>query len=195
MKHIKLIIAFLILSFFIFFGFFYYLLERTSSNTYFRKTPIVNKDNNIEKEKEKPKEKEEVKKVTPKEADIEKEKENTQEEKPVQEPKYKYSCPDGFILENDKCLEIIDAEYTCPINTIDYTSDDLPRDTYCVNLDDGFETYYDSCPENYGIMSIVSPGQPTIYKCLVLYNKFYTCEEDFVLNGSKCIKKYDAEIE
>ena len=192
MKHkILYITVLLFLLFIIFFSLFYNFLLWTSSTDNSIKTPINNKkevkDSEIKKDDNLDKEENDSK-------DNEEEQVNTQDNNSSQKPTINYYCPDDLVLEYNKCVATVDANYTCPLNTIDYSSDGLPRDTYCVNLNDGYETSSDSCPENYGIMAVISIGKPTVYKCLVLYNKSYTCNDGYELNGDKCIKKMDAEI-
>lgn len=109
------------------------------------------------------------------------------------EPVITYSCPNGYILEGTKCKMEIDANYVCPNNTHDYANDNIPRDKYCVNLSEGYETE-EECPSGYEVMRIIGFGIPDQYKCLPLYDKIFTCDEGYSLNGTKCIKLIDATI-
>ena len=115
---------------------------------------------------------------------------NVQEDNPVT---VTYSCPEGYILNGTKCFSTVDANYVCPPNSTDYSNNDIPRDKYCVNLSQGYESETDSCPSGYGLVSIISFGGPTKYSCLPLLEKIYTCDEGDILEGTKCIKIIDPE--
>jgi len=118
----------------------------------------------------------------------------TPEPTPEPEPVITYYCPDGYSLEGTECTSIISADYVCPTDTHDYSSEDIPRDTYCVNLSEGYETE-DSCPEGYGSLAIISLGAPTINKCFPLHKKIYVCNDGYNLNGTNCIRTINAEKE
>ena len=111
---------------------------------------------------------------------------------PDPEPVITYYCPDGYSLEGTECTSIISADYVCPTDTYDYSSEDIPRDTYCVNLSEGYETE-DTCPEGYGSLAIISLGAPTINKCFPLHRKIYVCNDGYNLNGTNCIRTINAE--
>lgn len=116
----------------------------------------------------------------------------TPEPTPEPEPVITYYCPDGYSLEGTECTSIISADYVCPTDTHDYSSEDIPRDTYCVNLSEGYETE-DTCPEGYGSLAIISLGAPTINKCFPLHKKIYVCNDGYNLNGTNCIRTINAE--
>lgn len=107
---------------------------------------------------------------------------------PTLEPTITYYCPDGYILNNTTCTSTIAANYVCPSNTTEYTT------KYCVNLSDGYESEDGNCPENYGSIDIIGLGTPTIHKCLTLYEKTYTCDDGYVLDGTNCIKTINAQV-
>ena len=116
----------------------------------------------------------------------------TPEPTPEPEPVITYYCPDGYSLEGTECTSIISADYICPTDTHDYSSEDIPRDTYCINLSEGYETE-DSCPEGYGSLAIISLGAPTVNKCFPLHRKIYVCNDGYNLNGTNCIRTINAE--
>ena len=107
---------------------------------------------------------------------------------PTPEPTITYYCPDGYVLNNTTCTSTIAANYVCPSNTTEYTT------KYCVNLSDGYESEDGNCPENYGSLDIIGLGTPTIHKCLTLYEKTYTCDDGYVLDGTNCIKTINAQV-
>lgn len=107
---------------------------------------------------------------------------------PTLEPTITYYCPDGYVLNNTTCTSTIAANYVCPSNTTEYTT------KYCVNLSDGYESEDGNCPENYGSIDIIGFGTPTIHKCLTLYEKTYTCDDGYVLDGTNCIKTINAQV-
>ena len=107
---------------------------------------------------------------------------------PTLEPTITYYCPDGYVLNNTTCTSTIAANYVCPSNTTEYTT------KYCVNLSDGYESEDGNCPENYGSIDIIGLGTPTIHKCLTLYEKTYTCDDGYVLDGTNCIKTINAQV-
>ena len=117
----------------------------------------------------------------------------TPDSTPEPEPVITYYCPDGYSLEGTECTSIISADYVCPTDTHDYSSEDIPRDTYCVNLSEGYETE-DTCPEGYGSLAVISLGAPTINKCFPLHRKIYVCNDGYNLNGTNCIRTINAEI-
>ncbi len=102
-----------------------------------------------------------------------------------------YSCPKGYNLNGTKCTITVAATYTCPDNTHDYSNDGIPRDTYCVNLSEGYYTE-DTCPSGYGLLAEISLGSPTKYKCMPLHKKIYVCNSGYILNGTKCTKTINA---
>ena len=114
---------------------------------------------------------------------------------PVVPPVITYTCPEGYVLNGTKCTSTISSNYVCPPNTHDYGSADIPRDTYCINLSEGYEIDTDSCPSGYGILAIIGFGVPDKYKCFPLHNKIYVCDDGYQLNGTSCIKEIDASIE
>lgn len=107
---------------------------------------------------------------------------------PTPKPTITYYCPDGYVLNNTTCTSTIAANYVCPSNTTEYTT------KYCVNLSDGYESEDGNCPENYGSLDIIGLGTPTIHKCLTLYEKTYTCDDGYVLDGTNCIKTINAQV-
>ena len=132
-------------------------------------------------------------------------KDNTDDNKPVQNdnqsdnkpvepsaPTITYSCPSGYTLNGTKCTSIIDANHVCPENTYDYSNEGIPRDTYCVNLSEGYQSDTNSCPDNYGVIAVLGFGTPTTYQCLPLHEKIYTCPEGYSLDGSKCTSIVEA---
>ena len=114
---------------------------------------------------------------------------------PVVPPVITYTCPEGYVLNGTKCTSTISSNYVCPPNTHDYGSADIPRDTYCINLSEGYEIDTDSCPSGYGILAIIGFGVPDKYKCFPLHNKIYVCDEGYQISGTSCIKEIDASIE
>ena len=111
---------------------------------------------------------------------------------PTQPPQPTYSCLENYTLNDNKCTITIQANYVCPENTTDYSNIDIPSDTYCVNLSEGFETETESCPPNHGLIKMISLGGPDKYECLPLHNKIYTCDEGYTLINNQCTKTIDA---
>ena len=107
-------------------------------------------------------------------------------------PKITYSCPNGYTLNDTKCTSVIDANHVCPENTHDYSNDGIPRDTYCINLSEGYQRDTNTCPDNYGVIAVLGFGTPTTYQCLPLHEKIYTCPEGYSLDGTKCTSVVDA---
>lgn len=103
-------------------------------------------------------------------------------------PSVNYTCPDGYILIDKKCISEIDANYVCPDGTHDYSNSDIPQNTYCINLDQGYETDTESCPSGFGIVKVISFGGPSKNSCFPLHKKIYTCPDDYNLNDKKCTK-------
>lgn len=109
-------------------------------------------------------------------------------------PQITYSCPNGYTLDGIKCTSVIDANHVCPDGTVDYSSANISPDTYCVNLSEGYEIDTDDCPDNYGSVAVIGFGTPTVYHCLPLHEKIYTCQDEYSLDGTKCIKTIDASV-
>ena len=104
-------------------------------------------------------------------------------------PKITYYCPSGYNLDNDKCISEINANRVCPNNSTAYSNDDIPRDTYCIDLNDNYTVEEnESCNSGYGKIMILGFGTPTTYTCSKLYTYIYTCEDGYTLNNNKCIK-------
>lgn len=100
-----------------------------------------------------------------------------------------YTCPDGYTLNNLQCISTKKATYACPEGTTDYSSEEIPRDTYCVNLNETFDRPEDGCPNNSGEIHILGfMGTPEQYKCLPLHRKAYVCESGYSLNNNLCTK-------
>ena len=97
-----------------------------------------------------------------------------------------YYCPDGYTLIGKKCFSEIDANYVCPEGTHDYSNSEIPENTYCVNLNEGYESDSESCSDGYGILKIITIGAPSKYKCFPLHKKIYTCPDGYNLNNKKC---------
>ena len=79
----------------------------------------------------------------------------------------------------------------CPPNTTDYSDDSIPRDTYCVNLSEGYDTE-NGCPSGYGEIKMIILGGNDKYQCLPLHEKIYACDDGYLLDNNKCIKTIDA---
>ena len=109
-------------------------------------------------------------------------------------PSVNYSCPDGYTLIDKNCISEIDANYVCPEGTHDYSNSDIPKNTYCINLDEGYETDTESCPSGFGMVKVISFGGPSKYSCFPLHKKIYTCPDEYNLNDKKCTKIIDASI-
>ena len=105
-----------------------------------------------------------------------------------------YSCPDGYNLDNNKCISIKDASLECPSNTTSYADDNIPRDKYCINLNEGYEIDNDTCPEGYGLVVILGWGTPDINQCFPLHEKVLVCDDGYSLDNNKCIKIIDANM-
>lgn len=93
----------------------------------------------------------------------------------------KKRCPDGYILDNNKCTKTIDAIRKCPTNTSETINDK------CVNLSEGISTTESTCPDNQVMITIISLGGPDQDKCFPLYEKIYACEDGYTLHDiNKC---------
>ena len=115
---------------------------------------------------------------------------------PVQEqPKEPtYSCPEGYNLNGTICTQTIDANYECPENTHDFSDGIIPSNTYCINLSEGNPTEEETCPEGYGRVKQISLGGPSTYNCFPLHKKEYKCNDGYNLNGDKCSKTINANV-
>ncbi len=109
-------------------------------------------------------------------------------------PASSYSCPNGYTLSGTKCTSVINASYECPPNTYDYSNEGIPRDKYCVNLSEGYDTDSTNCPSGYGSIQVISLGSETKYRCIPLHEKRYTCPDGYTLSGTKCTKTIDATL-
>ena len=58
-----------------------------------------------------------------------------------------YTCPDGYVLNGAICTSTMDAKYACSENTTDYSNEDIPKNTYCVNLSEAYDKPESGCPE------------------------------------------------
>ncbi|MBR4693655.1 MAG: hypothetical protein IKP07_02480 [Bacilli bacterium] len=139
-----------------------------------------------EEKKEEPKE--EIKKEEPKPVEIPKPKveEKTVEiQKPkTEEPPITYSCPSGYTQDGNKCHLTVDATLKCPEGT-----DEGGEPTGCFKFSEAIETQEESCPSGQVWLEMISLGGPSKYYCYPSYDKVYTCEDGYTLNGNKCIIK------
>jgi hypothetical protein len=152
--------------------------------------PIKEEEKSIEEIPEEPKTKEE-KKEEHKPIEIPKPKveEKTVEiQKPkTEEPPITYSCPSGYTQDGNKCHLTVDASLKCPEGT-DEGGDPIG----CFKFSEAIETQEDSCPSGQVWLQMISLGGPTKYYCYPSYDKVYTCEDGYTLNGNKCTKTIDA---
>lgn len=120
--------------------------------------------------------------------------ESIKEEEKNNTPSITYFCPEGYELTDKKCVSIVEANHVCPDNTHDYSNEDegIPRDTYCVNLNEGYEIEGEDCPSGYGYIRQLGLGTPSKNICLLLHEKIYTCNEGYTLDGNKCINEIEA---
>ena len=98
-----------------------------------------------------------------------------------------YSCPNNYVLENNKCIRKVAATLQCPSG---YTS--YKDDTKCINLSAGYEiNENDTCPDGYDYMMQLSLFGPNTYKCHPVKDPIYVCNEG-TLKNNECIISIDA---
>ena len=98
-----------------------------------------------------------------------------------------YSCPNNYVLENNKCIRKVNATLECPSG---YTS--YKDDTKCINLSAGYEiSENDTCPDGYDYMMQLSLFGPNTYMCHPVKNQIYVCNEG-TLKNNECIISIDA---
>ncbi len=105
------------------------------------------------------------------------------------------TCPDNYVLNDNKCTSVVDPKLACPEGTFDYSYYDVPKGTYCADYSSGKKSDNNTCPDGYGLMKIVFlNGNKDSYQCLKLYEKEYTCDKGytFIINSNKCSKTIDA---
>ena len=105
---------------------------------------------------------------------------------PPPEPVITYSCPEGYQLNGTQCIQTIAARRECPAGTTEYSN------TYCINLSEGSDSDSDSCPNGYGVLTIIGWGTPDTYQCFPLHEKMYVCDDGFQLNENQCIRLIQA---
>ena len=98
-----------------------------------------------------------------------------------------YSCPDGYILNDNKCTITIDANQVCPEGTLE---GGIPNG--CLKFGEGIEVEGETCPSGQVGLLIISIGSPDKYYCYPSYDKVYNCDDGYALSGNKCIKTIDA---
>ncbi len=142
-----------------------------------------------EKKEEEPKVEEKKEKKEPVEIPKPKVEEKTVEiQKPkTEEPPITYSCPSGYTQDGNKCHLTVDATLKCPEGT-DEGGDPIG----CFKFSEAIETQEESCPSGQVWLQMISLGGPTKYYCYPSYDKVYTCEDGYTLNGNKCTKTIDA---
>ena len=98
-----------------------------------------------------------------------------------------YSCPDGFELQGQECIQNIDATATCPNNMINI-------DPGCIIFSEKVESSDgNTCPDGYyGLTEIHIDGTPDEFYCHPIHNKIYTCPDGFNLNNTNCTKQVPA---
>ncbi len=107
----------------------------------------------------------------------------------VEEPSISYSCPNEYVLNDKKCISIIDAELGCPDGLVSAGDDTISG---CIIFSEGFETN-DSCPDNnISIKIITLDGTPDKMACYPIHEKVLVCYEGYNLRDNKCYKEIDA---
>ena len=142
-----------------------------------------------EEVKEEPKVEEKKEKKEPVEIPKPKVEEKTVEiqEPKTEEPPITYSCPSGYTQDGNKCHLTVDATLKCPEGTNE--GGDPPG---CINLKEGVEVEGETCPSGQSGLVMITIGGPNKYHCFPSYDKVYTCEDGYTLNGNKCTKTIDA---
>ena len=81
------------------------------------------------------------------------------------------------------CSITINAEFVCPTNTHETSSDE------CVSFTGSILAENDTCPPGYKPMTMISIGSPDRIECLPLYKKIYKCDDGYTLHDTnKCSK-------
>jgi hypothetical protein len=107
----------------------------------------------------------------------------------VEEPSISYSCPNEYVLNDKKCISIIDAELGCPDGLVSAGDDTISG---CIIFSEGFETN-DSCPDNHISIKIITlDGTPDKMACYPIHEKVLVCYEGYNLRDNKCYKEIDA---
>jgi hypothetical protein len=96
-------------------------------------------------------------------------------------------CPEGYTMQNNKCVSEVAKEKVCDSGWWPY-SDDL-----CINMNgEGYEIGKDdTCGAGYGYMSIIGFGTPTVYRCYLVKNGTYTCPKGYTMGSESCISIVD----
>jgi len=110
----------------------------------------------------------------------------TTSKKEVENNKPTYTCPSGYTLNNNKCIQTIEATLRCQSGTEDYATGK------CIDLSTTIDSTNDTCPSGYKAISLVSFGSANQTKCAKLIDKTYKCPDDYTLSNNKCIKTIDA---
>ena len=141
---------------------------------------IIEEDKKVELIKEEPK-KTETKKIEPK-------KQETKKEKTT--PIVEYTCPEGYTLNNTKCLHTEPAYLGCPTNYHESSDGTISG---CITFSEGYNTE-DECPSNQiKIKMITLDGTPSKYECYPVHPKEYICNEGYTKNNANtCTITIDA---
>ena len=93
------------------------------------------------------------------------------------------NCPSGYTLINNICSITVNANYVCPTDTHETSSDE------CVSFNGSIPSENEECPPGYKAILMISFGSPDRYDCLPLYKKIYKCDDGYTLHDTnKCTK-------
>ena len=98
-------------------------------------------------------------------------------------PTITYSCPDGYNLQGNECIQTITAEASCPNNMVN-------TDHGCISFSEKEASVDGStCPNGYwGLAEIHIDGTPNEFYCHPLHNYIYNCPDGYNLNNNICTK-------
>ena len=110
----------------------------------------------------------------------------------VEEPTPTYSCPDGYTLNDKKCIIITDTHLGCPEGSLSAGDE---NHSGCIIFAEGYYSDNDSCPDNYISIKVISlDGTPNRMACYPIHDKVPVCYEGYTLVDNKCYAEIDATL-
>lgn len=109
----------------------------------------------------------------------------------VEEPTPTYSCPEGYTLNDKKCIIVTDTHLGCTDGLVSAGDDNISG---CISFSEGIYTD-DICPDNYiSIKMITLDGTPSKMVCYPIHDKVPVCYEGYTLVDNKCYAEIDATL-
>lgn len=103
----------------------------------------------------------------------------------VPTPIITYSCPDGFELQGEQCIQHIAANHICANGMTSI-------DKGCINFNEGIKSPDGNCPNGYHGLAMINFGKEDEYYCYLIHEISFSCPDGYNLNNTTCTKTIPA---